>query len=69
MTLIFKVDPDTVQIHLHTKFCGPRSNGSPVEVIEALCVGVLGVGVLKQRNKERKKLCENLKAVLYTGII
>ena len=33
------------------KFCDPRSNGSPVRVIEAWCVGVLK----KEMKKEIKK--------------
>ncbi len=50
MTLIFKVDPDIIHVHVHMKFREPRSNGSPLGVMEVLCVGVL-----KQRNKERNK--------------
>ena len=65
VTLTFDLDfrgqPRYHRGHANTKFCDPRSNGSPVGVMQALCVGVL-----KQRNTEIKKLCE--KYTMYLNI-
>ncbi len=68
MTLIFKVDLDINRLHHHTKFCGPKSNGSGAKVWKH----VLGHWKKQTKNKKQKtknQLHQNLKAVLCTGLI
>ena len=54
MTLIFKVDPDILQVDIWPKFGDYSINGSAVRVEKAKVLGYWK----KQRNKEIKKLGE-----------
>ncbi len=47
MTLIFKIGLDINRLHHHTKFCGPKSNGSGGRVLK-VCWGT-------ERNKQKTK--------------
>ena len=52
MTLTFKVDPGTIQIHLHTKPCRPSLFGSIVRVLRAMWVGVLKKALVYWKTKK-----------------